>query len=289
MKLDQITPVILTLNEAPNIGRCLERLQWATEVIVLDSGSSDETLSICARYANVRVEHRDFDSHSAQWNHATSLAGTPWVLALDADFMLSDRAVEEFAALPEESEINGYVSRFRYCVNGRPLRSSLYPPKTVLFQKDSCTYVQDGHTQLLTGDTPSRELSAVIDHDDRKPLAHWLKAQHRYAVLEVDKLLHGDRSEFGLPDKIRCLICPAAPVVLFYTLFVRGTLFDGWPGIFYALQRTYAELLVSLELLDAKLRDKKSDSPKDEHHSEPAPPLSRPSRLAHRRSTSLHD
>ena len=61
--LADITPVILTYNEAANIGRSLERLAWAREVVIVDSGSTDDTLAIAARFPNVRMVHRPFDTH----------------------------------------------------------------------------------------------------------------------------------------------------------------------------------------------------------------------------------
>ncbi|HEX9555678.1 MAG TPA: glycosyltransferase, partial [Reyranella sp.] len=68
--LAEITPVILTYNEAANIGRSLERLTWARQVVIVDSGSTDETLSIAGRYANVRTVYRPFDTHARQWRFA---------------------------------------------------------------------------------------------------------------------------------------------------------------------------------------------------------------------------
>lgn len=289
MKLSHITPVILTWNESPNIGRCLDRLAWAEEIIILDSGSSDDTRKICEAFENVRFFERTFDSHSSQWNHAVSLARTEWILALDADFLVSETLTEELETLPESAEENGYLSRFRYCVDGRPLRSSLYPPKTVLFRSSACTYLQDGHTQLLSGDEPSKTLKSVIDHDDRKPLGRWLEAQKKYALLEVEKLQNSRFRDLSLPDKIRAQIWPAPPVVLFYTLFVRGTFFDGWPGIFYALQRCYAELLVSLFLLEAKLRPATKESPNPSSQANHALPPSQTSSVDRRSCPTLHD
>lgn len=289
MNLSNITPVILTWNESPNIGRCLDRLRWAAEIIVLDSGSDDDTRAICSQYGNVNFLARPFDSHSEQWNHAIGLASSDWILALDADFIVAASFPEELENLPEDEEIRGYISRFRYCVNGSPLRASLYPPKTVLFRKSSCTYVQDGHTQLLSGDSPSSVLESFIDHDDRKPLDRWLQSQRKYATLEVAKLQQSTSRDLKLPDKIRTYIWPAAPVVLFYTLFVRGTLLDGWPGIFYALQRCYAELLVSLSLLDQKLRSRPEKPQSQETKSKHALPPSQPSGVARRGRSALHD
>src|SRR6185436_3683314 len=99
--LDQITPLILTFDEAPNIGRCLEALAWARDIVVVDSGSTDATLEICAAFPQVRVLSRPFDNHAAQWNfavHETGI-GAAWVLCLDADYMIPDAVAREIDAL----------------------------------------------------------------------------------------------------------------------------------------------------------------------------------------------
>lgn len=250
-----ITPLVLTWNEEPNIGRCLERLTWAREVVVMDSGSTDRTVEICQGFPNVRVVERKFDCHANQWNAGIDEAKTAWVLALDADFLLPRDSLEQLALLSGDVDVDGYRSGFRYLVMGRQLRGTLYPPKTVLFRRECCRYVQDGHTQLLTGDERRGQLPFVIDHDDRKPLSRWLESQRKYAILEADKLLDGSAPE-GLPDRLRRMIWPAVPACLLYTLFAKRVILDGWPGWYYAFQRTYAELLLSLELLDRKLRSK---------------------------------
>ena len=53
--LNEITPVLLTFNEAANIGRTLSCLTWAKDIVIVDSGSTDETISIVARFPQVRV------------------------------------------------------------------------------------------------------------------------------------------------------------------------------------------------------------------------------------------
>src|SRR6185369_14540563 len=99
--LDQITPLILTLDEAPNIGRSLDRLSWAKDIVVVDSFSRDETTDIVERYPNTRLFQREFDLHANQWNFGlkeTSIK-TAWVLALDADFVVPEDVVRELSTL----------------------------------------------------------------------------------------------------------------------------------------------------------------------------------------------
>jgi len=251
MNLASITPLILTWNEEPNLRRCLDGVGWAERVVVIDSGSTDATLAICAEYTNVTVHVRPFDNHTAQWNHGIALAETAWILSLDADYVVSAEFVREVADLTTASDEVAWYSPFRFLACGRPLRGSLYPPRAVLFDRSRCRYVADGHTQLLEIDGKSGHLRTRIDHDDRKPLTRWFDSQRKYAVLEADKLLSD--SPGGLPDQLRRMIWPAAPAAFLYTLFAKGMILDGWAGWFYALQRTCAEVMLSLVLLEKRI------------------------------------
>jgi hypothetical protein len=98
------------------------------------------------------------------------------------------------------------------------------------------------------------EISGRIYHDDRKPLARWLTSQLRYAREETEYLLDCPPSALRRTDKIRLMGWPAPIGVFFFffTLFVKGCLFDGWPGWYYAFQRTIAEMLIALEIIDRR-------------------------------------
>lgn len=249
----QITPLILTYNESPNIGRVLERLRWAHEIVVLDSFSTDDTEAIARGFPNVIFIQRQFDTFADQCNYGLEQIKTEWALSLDADYILTASLRDEIAALPSETGIAAYFARFRYCVAGRALRGTLYPPRPVLFKKSSGRYMQDGHAHKLVVDGSSRLLKGTLLHDDRKSLSRWLESQRSYARLEAEKLLAYPEQARSLADRLRLSIWPAAPAAFVYTLLVKRCLFDGWPGWFYTLQRTYAELLLSLELLDRRL------------------------------------
>jgi glycosyltransferase involved in cell wall biosynthesis len=256
LMFDQITPLILTWNEEANMGRVLEKLRWAREVVVVDSGSTDRTREICESFENVRFHVRPFDSHAVQWNFGLNATGiaTEWVLALDADYVLSDAFVSELRSLMPPPLLSGYRMRFRYCINGRPLSGTLYPPVTGLFRRERAHYVQDGHTQRVAVEGGVDELKSVVFHDDRKPLVRWLQAQDRYASLECDLLLRRKWSELRWQDRLRKLMFVTPWVVPIYCLTVGKGFMDGWHGLYYALQRGMAESILSLKLLEKKLR-----------------------------------
>lgn len=250
--LEKITPLVLTYNEAPNIARTLEKLRWASEVIVVDSFSTDDTAEIVSLFPNVRFFQRPFDLHASQWNFGLTETGikTDWVLGMDADYVLTDEFIGELDRLQPCDGINAYRARFVYCINGKQLISGIYPPVSVLYRRQKAYYLQDGHTQTLISEGEMRQLVAPILHDDRKPLSHWLGAQSRYTKLEAGKLLSSTNERLSWTDRIRRWRIVAPPVMLLYCLFIRGGILDGRAGFYYAFQRMLAELMLSLYLLE---------------------------------------
>jgi glycosyltransferase involved in cell wall biosynthesis len=251
--LDNITPLILTYNEEPNIGRTLERLTWAKQIIVIDSFSDDSTLDILHKYPQVEVFQRQFDTHTNQWNYGLEQVKTEWVLSLDADYSLTEeivREIQETLKLKSSEMIDGYFASFRYCVFGKPLRATILPPRQVLFRKQKSIYIDDGHTQLLKVDGKSANLKSYINHDDRKSLSRWLWAQDRYMKIESRKLLSLPTEQLSFGDRLRKKKVIAPIVILLYCLILKGGILDGWAGWYYAWQRMLAEILLAIRLIE---------------------------------------
>ncbi|HKU77354.1 MAG TPA: glycosyltransferase family 2 protein [Pyrinomonadaceae bacterium] len=248
--LDLITPLILTYNEEPNIAQVLGGLTWAQEIVVVDSLSDDRTVQIATSFPNVRVVQREFDCHRNQWEFGLKETGisTPWVLALDADYVVTEELISELKTLQPGNTIKGYRARFIYCINGKRLRSGIYPPVTVLYRREAATYVQDGHTQRVALDGTIEDLQAPMLHDDRKSFKRWLNSQAKYTALEAQKLRAADPASLALPDRLRRWLILVPPAVLFYCLIVRGGILDGSAGFYYAFQRAMAELMLSRRL-----------------------------------------
>ena len=250
-----LTALILTYNEQENIRRTLEALVWVPKVIVIDSFSDDGTLEIAHSFANVQIIQRVFDTHANQWNSGLDRIDTEWTLTLDADYMLTAELQEEIKKLQPPSDLAVYWGEFDYCVFGRPLRSSVYPPRVVLFRTKRARYVDEGHTQQLRVKGKLAKFEGKIWHDDRKPLSRWFQSQERYAELEARYLLGAKSEELSRLDRLRKNWLIVAPMLMpIYLLLGRGLIFDGWNGWYYALQRTVAEMMVSLRLLEHKLK-----------------------------------
>ncbi len=254
MNLDLITPLIITFNEEDNIERTLAPLFWASQILIIDSGSTDATLEIAARYPRARVVHRAFDDFATQCNFGVSLIETPWVLSLDADYEISDGFRVEIAPLEPNEMTAGFRAGFVYRIFGRPLRGTLYPPRVVLYRRERAHYRNEGHGHRVAIDGAIADLKSKIFHDDRKPLSRWFASQQRYAQAEADYLLAASFNDMAMVDRLRRTGWAAPLIALLYVLVVRRCIFDGWPGWVYALQRMLAETMIALEILDRRLR-----------------------------------
>lgn len=249
-----LTALILTYNEEANIARTVDHLQWLDSILVIDSGSSDATLSILANYPSVKVLHRPFDSFADQCNFGLDQIATPWVLSLDADYLIPPSLASEIQTVirdPGNKELAGFAIPFRYCIAGRPLRSGMLPPRISLYRRGLGRYRNDGHGHRIDLPGPVKRLRQPIYHDDRKSLQRWLASQGHYLAIEAEKLRTTPSRQLSLADRLR-KHTPLAPyAALLFCLLWKGGVLEGWRGWVYAQQRMYAELLLHLMLLES--------------------------------------
>jgi glycosyltransferase involved in cell wall biosynthesis len=249
MNLADITPLILTRDEEANIGRTLAQLAWASEVVVVDSVSTDATVEIAKGFPNVRVVQRELDSLAGQTTFGLTQIHTPWVLLMDADYFVPEAFVAELRALEPPPGVRAYIAPFTYAVHGRPLRATLYPPRVVLLHRQHATVWQDGHAHRVLVDGETTRLETPIVHDDRKSFARFVARQRTYMKQEAAKLRAADPRALNLASRLRKLVVVAPFAVVVHALFVKGLILDGRPGLMYAWERFVAELMLSHELL----------------------------------------
>lgn len=253
--LDSITPIILTMNEAANLPRLLGSLDWARRIVIVDSGSSDATLDIARANPAVELFHRPFDNHWNQWRFAVHETGvsTPWVLRLDADYVVSAALRDELQALRPADDAAAFLIDFRYAIWGDLLRTSLYPSNTVLFRPDAMEITENGHTEGWRPVGKVTRLRGAIIHDDRKPVESFVGSQLRYMRHEARAV------EGGKPGMAAWLRRhpPLMPIVtLFYCLVGKGLVFGGRAGWYYVMQRMLAECVLALIILDDRMRNR---------------------------------
>ena len=174
---DQLSIILITKNEAANIGACLESVAWADEIVVVDSGSTDDTVAIC-RELGATVHVHDWPGFGVQKNRALGYATKDWVLSLDADERVTPELRAEIeTVLRNESASDAYlVPRLSsYC--GRFMRHSGWYPDLLprLFKRGKARFSDDlVHERLIIeGDTG--ELKGMLLHyafDDLEEVLH---------------------------------------------------------------------------------------------------------------------
>jgi glycosyltransferase involved in cell wall biosynthesis len=250
---DVLQALIITKDEQANIRRTLDNLTWLESVVVLDSFSVDGTVEILKEYPNVEVYNRTFDTFANQCNFGLTLVSSKWVLSLDADFVLTPEFIEEtrkFVLNSDDGKV-AYFTRFKFLVFGKELSRNNTTKRAVLFQREFCSYYDDGHAHRLQIEGAAGNYRSYVLHDDRKPLDIWLSNQDKYSIRECEKLVDpSNASTHSLVAKIRKTKILAPFIIFFYCLFAKGLVFDGWYGWHYTLQRTFVEMLFALRLIE---------------------------------------
>jgi glycosyltransferase involved in cell wall biosynthesis len=247
-----ITPLVLTFNEAPNIVRTLESLRWADRIVVLDSGSTDETEKLSKQFSNVDWRTRPFDSFKAQTEYGLRQTDieTDYVLALDADMSLSPAVIEEIEARFLPGKFAGGLFAFQYCIAGQPLVGSLYPAQVRLFRRDLIQVKQVGHGHKFHLAGSIYQFKARLWHDDRKPLERWMAVQLAYSAQELQRLRSAPR--LGWRDWLRRLgVLPW--LIGPYAYFKAGGPLRGAAAARYAYERATFECLLALRWLTERL------------------------------------
>jgi hypothetical protein len=243
------TPVILTYNEQRNIESTLTSLDWADRVVVLDSGSTDQTEKIARSFSNVAWFARAFDSHCAQWSyaiHETSIH-TEYVIALDADMRPGAGFLDELKQRFGDPTLEGARVPFEFRIVGTALHGSIYPPQIRVFRKQSVHIRQLGHTQVFEVSGPVCEFRSKLIHEDRKALGRWVQNQIKYASLEAARIRNS--KSLSLKDRLR--VAGLSPAIWgAYAYIKAGGPWKSPASRAYAYERVMFEALLARVLAD---------------------------------------
>lgn len=184
----KISACIITRNEHDNLPRCLRSIvSVVDEIVVLDSGSTDDTLDI-ARCHGAQTFHKDWAGYVSQKNHALSLARHDWVLSLDADEELSPALRSEILqikAAEKEPDVVGFVVSRVVFFEGQWIRFGDWYPDLLprLFLKKHARFEGGSVHERLELDGPTRTLSGELHHYTYKNRIDQIRRLHRYSTL----------------------------------------------------------------------------------------------------------
>jgi glycosyltransferase involved in cell wall biosynthesis len=264
-----VSVVVLASNEEENIRRCLASVAWADQVIVVDSGSADNTVPIAISLGADVVE-QPWLGFSAQREFALRLPDLrhDWVYFVDADEWVSPQLASEIAGQLRAPSCAGFAHRLRLVFQGTWIRHcGWYRGSWVVRLVDRRYAKFDGSPvgERVCVDGPVHRLRYDIVDEDQKGLASWLHKHVRYAQLEAQRR---NMPSTTLPQRIRALrsrdttetrplvrailkelvfpSIPAKPAALFiYMYVIRLGLLDGRAGLLFCFYHAWYETNVA--------------------------------------------
>lgn len=192
-----VTVAVPVKNEEANLSRCLERLGQFTEIVVIDSNSTDRTINIAESFGARVVQFRWNGKYPKKrnWFLLNSPPNQPWVLFLDADEFVDQAFCDAVAAAIQHSTSDGFWLKYTNYFLDRELRHGVAQRKLALFRVGKGLYErieENGWTGLDMEihehpiiDGPVGEIDVPIDHRDYKGLAKFIDRHKNYALWEA--------------------------------------------------------------------------------------------------------
>ena len=247
-----ISAVILTYNEEDNIRRCLMSLDFCQEVVVVDSGSSDNTVQIASEFTD-KVLYHPIEGHGPQLNWGIDQTTYDWVLSLDADEEVSFELFESIASVAENTDCKGfYINRRIYYLQHWIKFSGWYPQYIMrLFHKKFGRCNEASIHKSISVQGKTSRLKGDILHYSYKNLAHHISKINDYTSIIAEE--HYNRGRRFNPWK--AIFAPPAEFLKKFIL-KRGFL-DGYPGFAIAATSAYYSFLKQAKLYELSLMKKK--------------------------------
>lgn len=240
--MEDVTFVILTKNEHVNLPDCLKSVEgFAARVVVVDSGSDDDTCEI-ARRAGADVFVHPFENYARQFNWALDNAGitTRWTFRLDADERLTPALCEELAQIMKEhagDDVNGVTMEAWLYFMGRRIRHGCHNKRKLMLFKTGIGRIEDRNMDEHTVLSRGRSISCVqrFIHYDFKDMTHWINKMNWYATREMkDYFEHIGKAGLSAANDVRIAATRRKKFGLYYRfpMFLRSWLLFVYNYIF---------------------------------------------------------
>jgi len=196
-----LSVIIITKNEARHIAACLQSVSFATEIIVLDSGSTDGTIEIARQHGAVVHQSADWPGFGPQKNRALALATQAWVLSIDADERVTPELRHEMIETLAAPLYAGYFVPRLSELCGQPIRHSGWWPDYVLrlFLREQGHFTQvPVHERVEVRGQTSR-LQACLLHYPYETLDVLLQKMNRYST-DAAQMMFAKGKRAGVPS-----------------------------------------------------------------------------------------
>lgn len=228
--MNSITVIIPTYNEEAYIKEAIQSVKFASQIIVIDSNSTDNTAEI-AKQMGCEIHFRDFDNFSNQKNHALQFAKNDWILFLDADERITKSLKIEIEEVIISNTYDAYKLNFPHFYMNRFL---YYHDDNVtrLVKRNNCKFKGSVHEKLIVNGTVGQLKNPVL-HFTYKGFIPYVTKKDSYAWFQAQQL-------FDKGKKATYFHLIFKPIYRFFSsYFLRGGIFDGIPGLTVASVNAY--------------------------------------------------
>jgi glycosyltransferase involved in cell wall biosynthesis len=270
-----LSVLIMTLNEEKNIRRCIQSVEWADDIIVLDSGSTDRTREIAEELGCTVVqrklvtwaEHQNWALRNLTFRH-------PWVLNVDADEIVpEDLAAEIQIAVKSNAGHVAYRFRIKDHFLGTWLKHASFYPHwlTRLYCPESVSFERLVNPVTNVDGTVGYIDAHLIHYPFSRGVSQWFDRHNGYSSLEAQEydnrenlawklLFSRDKNQRRRQKKLLFSKLPCRPIVKFvYLYFIHRGFLDGRAGFYYSIMQSYYEFMISVKVVE--LRAKIPESP----------------------------
>ena len=252
----KLTVTVITRDEGRNIEAALQSVAWADEIVVVDSGSTDETVSIARRMAS-RIEIRDWPGYGAQKNYAAEIASNDWILSLDADERVSPALAAEIReTLRTDPSHCGYrIPRVTWYLERWIRSTDWYPDYQLrLYDRRAARWNTRRVHESVEADRTPGVLRHELQHYAYRDISHHLATIDRYTTLAAEQWL----SEGRRTNALELLFHPRFAFIRNYVL--RGGFRDGAAGLLVSRMNAYYVFLKLAKLWELQQGGKKQSA-----------------------------
>lgn len=241
----KLSVTIITKNEEANIERCLKSVDWADEIVVVDSESTDRTVEICEAFASCKVFRLPWEGFGKTKQKAVDQAGNDWILSIDADEQVSPELREKILdILSAGPQYNGYRIKRRSFYLGKLMRYSGWNSdyQLRLFNKKFGRFNKKTVHESVQMSGPVGRIEEVLFHYTYPDVSAHVEKMDRYASLAAEALYkQGDKASL-----FEALLHAKMKFLKMY--IVQLGFLDGRAGLILALNSAYGAYLKYLKL-----------------------------------------
>jgi len=249
----KVSAVIITLNEERIIQKTLSKLYWCDEIVIVDSGSTDNTIAICEQF-DCTIYSRKFDGYGPQKQYAVSMAKNDWILCIDADEVLTDGLIKEIlSSIRNDAGYAGFSFPMNMVFLNKEFTFGRESGRYFLrlFNREKGGFTSDKVHEGIQINGPVKKLNHIIQHYSYSSISQYLEKLNRYSTYSAEMAFKKGK------NKSLLAVLFAIPYNFFKYYLLERNFLNGAKGFYWSVFSAwyhFAKYLKIKELHQIKLQ-----------------------------------